>query len=81
MFLGEKIRQLRQQNRLTQDQLADLIKTHQYLVSHWEQNYVKPTLYSLKKLARALGVSWTVFASCSLPPDGRSKKRRKKKEE
>ncbi len=51
------IKELRKQKGLSQNALAELCGVHQTAVSQWEKGRTTPDLDSLKKLAKALGVS------------------------
>lgn len=53
----DKIREYRRRCGLSQKELADLCGVHQTAVSQWEKGRTTPDLESLKKLAKALGVS------------------------
>lgn len=53
----DKIKELRKEKKLSQKALADLCGVHQTAVSQWEKGRTTPDLDSLKKLAKALGVS------------------------
>ncbi len=53
----EIIKELRKQKGLSQNALAELCGVHQTAVSQWEKGRTTPDLDSLKKLAKALGVS------------------------
>ena len=55
--LGLKIRQLREQRRLTQMQLAELIDMSERTVSRIEVGSVEPELNTLISISNALGVS------------------------
>ena len=55
--IGTKIKQLRQQNKLTQAQLASRLKTSQDNVSIWERNKGCPSLIALTGLAKVFNVS------------------------
>lgn len=59
MPLGEKIRSIRQQKEMTQEQVAERLgyKTPSY-VSDVENNKFVPSEEKLKKLATALKMSW-----------------------
>lgn len=53
---GTKIRALRTHRGLTQRELAELIGRYQADVSDMERGRLMPTVQTLKKLARALGI-------------------------
>lgn len=55
--LGETIKRLRNENNLTQPQLAKLIGVSNGIISIWENNINEPKATYIKKLALILGVS------------------------
>ena len=57
MTLGEKIRQLRKRNNVTQEEFAKLIGTHESHVGRYEKDQSNPTAHILKKIAQAFNVS------------------------
>lgn len=57
MLLGEKIKKLRTDNGLTQDELAEKIFVTRTAVSKWETGKGMPGIESLKELSRLFGVS------------------------
>lgn len=63
-FIGEMIRELRQKcgpRGLSQDDLADRMKTTANTISRWETGTYKPSADDLHKLSRIFGVSISVF--------------------
>lgn len=62
-MLGEKIKELRKRNHLTQTQLAEMlnnkfnIKADRAIISKWESGYQIPVLYTVKCLASIFGVT------------------------
>lgn len=44
MCLGENIKKLRDERKLTQEQLADALKTSQTIVKDWERGLKVPSL-------------------------------------
>lgn len=54
--LGDRIREARKNNGLTQKQLADLIGAKHNSVSDWENNKNKPDPNTIKQLMKALNV-------------------------
>ena len=56
-MLGEKIRQLRTDNGLTQKELADRLFVTAQAVSRWENNEVEPSISTLTELAKIFNVS------------------------
>jgi transcriptional regulator with XRE-family HTH domain len=63
-FIGEKIRELRQKcgpRGLSQEELADRMKTTANTISRWETATYKPSADDLHRLSRTFGVSISVF--------------------
>ncbi len=52
-----RIKELREDNELTQEQLAEALGVDNTLVSHWETGLARPTVEMLGPLADAFGVS------------------------
>lgn len=61
--IGDKIRQLRKKNRMTQEQLADMVGISFQAISKWENNIALPDITMLPKLARIFGISIDEFFS------------------
>ena len=57
MWLGNRIRQAREQAGLTQDKLADLIGVSRTAIARWENGDIEPKLKNLISLAKQLHVS------------------------
>ncbi len=57
MTLGEKIKNLRTRNNLTQEELADRLFVTRTAVSKWETNRGYPDIANLKSIAELFGVS------------------------
>lgn len=57
MNLGEKIRQLRVERRLTQEQLAEKLYVSFQTVSKWETGVTSPDLSQIVPLARLFGIT------------------------
>lgn len=55
MNMGERIKEWRTQNGLTQQQLSDLTGITLRTIQRIERNDVKPSLHSMNKLSEALG--------------------------
>jgi transcriptional regulator with XRE-family HTH domain len=64
-FIGDKLRELRQGyaggRGLSQEELADLMKTTANTISRWETATYKPSADDVHKLSRIFGVSISVF--------------------
>jgi transcriptional regulator with XRE-family HTH domain len=56
-LVGRNVKRVRQEKRLTQEQLAELSGFSQQYISGLEQGRRNPTVVSLYELATALGVS------------------------
>lgn len=57
MELGEKLRQLRKEKGLTQEELAALLYVSRTAVSKWESDKGCPNIDSLKQLSKLYGIS------------------------
>jgi transcriptional regulator with XRE-family HTH domain len=55
-LVGRNVKRIRQQRRLTQEQLAELSGFSQQYISGLEQGRRNPTIVSLYELATSLGV-------------------------
>jgi transcriptional regulator with XRE-family HTH domain len=60
-FFASRLKQLRQQAGLTQEQLAYRAGVSGSTIRHFEQGLREPTYSTLRKLAEALGVSLAAF--------------------
>jgi len=56
-IFGERLRQIRNQKRLTLDEVASAVRTTKATLSRYENGKMIPTLYSAKALADYLAVS------------------------
>lgn len=66
--LGSRIAQLRREQNLTQQQLAELLGTAQQQVASYEVARLKVPVSMLPRLARALGVSLEALIGETEPP-------------
>ena len=57
MTLGNKIKQLREAKKYSQEELADLLRVHAVTISKWENGIQEPRAKRLNELAKILGVS------------------------
>ena len=57
MSIGQSIRQLRKENKLTQSQLAKLLYTSQDTISLWELDKSLPDVLSIIKMAKIFNVT------------------------
>lgn len=55
--LSEKIRELRKEKKLTQQELAEKAGLHLTYIGHLELGKYHPTVFVMWKIAKALGVS------------------------
>ena len=63
--LGEKLKQLRMEKHLRQDQVACLINVERSSISLWENDMRQPTYTALVKLATLYGVTTDYLLGCS----------------
>ncbi len=56
-MIGERIKLLRTENNLSQDNLAKKIKSNQKQISKWERNQIEPNIDALTRLADYFEVS------------------------
>ena len=61
--LGSVLREFREQRGLTQIDLAARAKIHRNYIGQLERGEKSPTVHSLGRLLRALGVSWAEFGA------------------
>ena len=57
MELNEKLREIRIQNNMSQEQLAEKLHVTRQTVSKWEQGINQPDIYTLKQYSQLFGVS------------------------
>ncbi len=57
-MIGEKIKELRIENGLSQRELAAILKVSNKTVSHWESNYTDPPLQMIVFLKKYFNVSY-----------------------
>lgn len=64
-MIGDKIRELREKHKMTQVELAKLAGISNTYLSDIERGRVNPSLKTLDKLAKALGIKidWEIFLS------------------
>lgn len=63
MTIGEKIKQIRLQNGLTQEILAERTSISRRTIQRIENNEVDPRAYTLEKIAAALDVDFKIFSN------------------
>ncbi len=61
MDIGEKLRQLRQQRGLTQEEMADRCELSKGFISQVERNLASPSIATLTDMLECLGVSLSDF--------------------
>ncbi len=61
MTLGQRIKELRTDARLTQAQLAKLIEVSQKAVDYWERSVNEPKASYVIKLVRVFNISFNEF--------------------
>lgn len=57
MTLGARVKRLREEKRLTQRALADVVGVPSQQISRWENDEQMPSVMKAIKLAQALGVT------------------------
>lgn len=60
---GKRIADIRKQNNLTQEQLADLVDLHRTYIGFIEQGKRNPSIANVYKIAKALGVELNTLFS------------------
>lgn len=71
MTLGERLKQLRKEAGLTQEELAKKVGLKKQNISRYENSHVEPNIRTAKRIADALGVSieeMAVGVSLQSPP-------------
>jgi len=58
MSIGQKIRVLREEASLTQQELADKLFISRQTVSNWERDHIKPTITNLQELEDLFDVEY-----------------------
>ncbi len=57
-MIGQKIKELRIENGVSQKQLAEALNVSNKTISHWEANYTEPSLQMLVALKKYFNVSY-----------------------
>jgi transcriptional regulator with XRE-family HTH domain len=65
---GKRLKRLREQAGLTQQQLADQTKTHRITIVKLEQDVYGPTWATVQALTKALGCTCSAFEGTVDPP-------------
>lgn len=68
MSTGANIRRLREQRRLTQEQLGKMVDVSRSTITQWERGWTTPRMGNVQLLAGALGVSTADIIADELPP-------------
>lgn len=66
-MLGDKIRQLRKLNHMSQEELAEKLDVSRQSISLWENNQTQPTIENIVVLSKLLGVSTDELLSAEIP--------------
>ena len=74
MTFGEKVRELRKRRQMTQEQLAELMGSHESHVGRYEKDQSFPTAPAIRKLAEIFNVSadYLLFDTMETIPDSLS---------
>jgi transcriptional regulator with XRE-family HTH domain len=56
VYIGERLRQLREERALRQEDLAELAGVGKNTINRIERNHTEPHMTTIRKLADALGV-------------------------
>ena len=56
-MFGKKLKELRLEKGLTQEQIANILSCHQSMITRWEKEECEPTETIIKKTAIYFGVS------------------------
>ena len=57
MNIAKNLKKLRQDNNLSQEDIAEKLNTSFKTVSHWETGYSEPSLTQLEKLSKIFDVT------------------------
>lgn len=69
--IGKAIRTIRMNHDLSQEALSELADLHRTYIGALERGEKNPTMHTVEKLARALGVSPSYIIDLSLPSQDR----------
>lgn len=69
MAIGNKIKQLRERNDLTQEQLAKMLNLSQQTIDHYEKERAKPNIDTVGLLAKIFDVSADYLIGLSNKPN------------
>ena len=61
MTVGERIKELRTENGLSQSQLAKLIGTSQKAIDYWERNINEPKISYVIRLVQVFRINYNEF--------------------
>ena len=68
MSTGSNIKRLREQHRLTQEQLGKMVDVSRSTITQWERGWTTPRMGNVQLLAGALGVSTADIIADEIPP-------------
>ena len=57
MNIGNKIKKYREQNKLTQKDIAEILKVEPGTISKYESGTIEPNIESIKKLAETFNIT------------------------
>ena len=57
MKLGDNIKKYREENKMTQRDIAEILKVEPGTVSKYESGMIEPNIDSIKRLAKTFGVT------------------------
>lgn len=77
MEYNEKLREIRIQNNMSQEQLAELLHVTRQTISKWEQGINQPDIYTLKQYSQIFGVSLDELVGDEPPTTNNAHKRLK----
>lgn len=67
-MIGQKIRLLREQKNMTQEQLAKLVNLSQQTIDHYEKGRAKPNIDTVSLFANVFNVSTDYLLGCTDDP-------------
>ncbi len=67
-MLSDKLRQLRREKKLTQNQLAQILNVSNGTIAMWETNKRQPDIETIKKIAKVLEVSTDYLLETRISP-------------
>ncbi len=58
MMIGQRIKELRIENNLSQKQLAEILNISHKTISHWESGYTEPSLQAIVQIKKHFNISY-----------------------